>query len=183
MTATVSADEFADRMFQASLSTLDVLATYVGDRLGWYRALASGGPATAAELVQRAGGDIRYAKEWLEQQAAWCRRNVGWALRLPPGRLRSSPIRQPLHLAPLARMLSAAAKAACAMSAYREAAASAGATSRYARVGGYEPALVPERPALRLRPTRSCAGRTLVADVAGGLSSLAWPGLPRPGEG
>jgi hypothetical protein len=48
-----------------------VLSIYLGDRLGWYRALAEGGPATAEDLTARAGGATRYAKEWLEQQASY----------------------------------------------------------------------------------------------------------------
>jgi len=42
----------------------------IGDRLGLYRALASGGPATAAELAGRTGTDSRYVAEWLAGQAA-----------------------------------------------------------------------------------------------------------------
>jgi SAM-dependent methyltransferase len=49
---------------------MDLLTVYLGDRLGLYRALAAGGPATAAELATRAGTDERYTREWLEQQAA-----------------------------------------------------------------------------------------------------------------
>lgn len=124
MTATVSADQFADRLFHASLSTIDVLATYVGDRLGWYRALASGGPATPAELVERAGGNVRYAREWLEQQAA-----SGVLTLRPDGRFELPPgpaevltdADSLLFLAPLARMLSAAAvQLPALMTAYRE---------------------------------------------------------------
>ncbi len=37
---------------------------------GLYRALVEGGPATPADLARRAGIDPRYAREWLEQQAA-----------------------------------------------------------------------------------------------------------------
>ena len=37
----------------------------VGDRLGLFRALAEGGPATAEELAERAGVHERYALEWL----------------------------------------------------------------------------------------------------------------------
>ena len=37
-----TADEFAERLFQSSLGFVEVLATYLGDRLGWYRALAAG---------------------------------------------------------------------------------------------------------------------------------------------
>nr|MBA2530028.1 SAM-dependent methyltransferase [Euzebyales bacterium] len=67
----VTADEFAERLFGAALGTLEILSIYLGDRLGWYRALAHGGPASAADLVARAGGDPRYAREWLEQQAVY----------------------------------------------------------------------------------------------------------------
>jgi hypothetical protein len=49
---------------------LDVMSVYLGDRLGLYRVLRDGGPATAPELATRAGIDERYAREWLEQQAA-----------------------------------------------------------------------------------------------------------------
>jgi SAM-dependent methyltransferase len=42
----------------------------LGDRLGLYRALADGGPATAAELGRRTGTDERYVTEWLAGQAA-----------------------------------------------------------------------------------------------------------------
>lgn len=47
----------------------DILAIYLGDRVGWYRSLASDGPATAEELARRTGTHPRYAREWLEQQA------------------------------------------------------------------------------------------------------------------
>ena len=65
---TLTADEYAEKLFQSSVAFIDVIAAYLGDRLGWYRALASG-PATPEELVARAGGSARYAREWLEQQA------------------------------------------------------------------------------------------------------------------
>lgn len=42
----------------------------IGDRLGLYRALADGGPATQAELAKRTGCDERYLTEWLAAQAA-----------------------------------------------------------------------------------------------------------------
>lgn len=43
---------------------------YVGDRLGIYRALADGGPATASELAERTGLQPRLLREWLANQAA-----------------------------------------------------------------------------------------------------------------
>jgi len=42
----------------------------LGDRLGLYRALADGGPQTAAELAARTRTDARYVAEWLAGQAA-----------------------------------------------------------------------------------------------------------------
>jgi len=63
-------DAFAERLFAATLGAVDVLAVHVGDRLGWYRALAESGPLTSTALAQATGTAERYAREWLEQQAA-----------------------------------------------------------------------------------------------------------------
>ena len=60
----------ATRFFQASLGAAELMAAYLGIHLGLYDALASGGPMTAALLARRAGIAPRYAREWLEQQAA-----------------------------------------------------------------------------------------------------------------
>ncbi|SKC41263.1 class I SAM-dependent methyltransferase [Krasilnikoviella flava] len=65
-----SAEDFADRLLGATLGAIDTLAVYVGDALGWYRALDEYGPVTAAELAAATGTAERYAREWLEQQAA-----------------------------------------------------------------------------------------------------------------
>ena len=64
-----SADEFAERVLSAALGGIDLMAMYLGDRLGWYRSLAAEGPSTPEELAQRTGTSARYAREWLEQQA------------------------------------------------------------------------------------------------------------------
>lgn len=69
MKAEPDAEAVAGRIFNAALSTMDVLAVYLGDRLGWYRSLADDGPASPDELAQRTGTSERYAREWLEQQA------------------------------------------------------------------------------------------------------------------
>jgi SAM-dependent methyltransferase len=42
----------------------------LGDKLGLYKALAEGGPATPAELADRTGCDARYLQEWLHAQVA-----------------------------------------------------------------------------------------------------------------
>jgi predicted O-methyltransferase YrrM len=105
-------EEFADRLFRSALGTVEVLSIYLGDRLGWYRALAEGGPATADELVARAGGAPRYAKEWLEQQASYGILTVAddGKFALPDAAAEVLTDTESLnYLAPLARMLSAAA--------------------------------------------------------------------------
>jgi len=60
----------AERLFRSSLAALELYTIYLGDRLGLYRALRAGGPTTSAELAERTGTAERYAREWLEQQAA-----------------------------------------------------------------------------------------------------------------
>jgi SAM-dependent methyltransferase len=62
-------DALVERLSAAALGALDLLAVYLGDRLGLYRTLASQGTLTAGELARLAGIDERYAREWLEQQA------------------------------------------------------------------------------------------------------------------
>lgn len=62
-------EAFVERVFGDMLGMASICAVYLGDRLGLYRALADGGPATAPELATRAGIAERYAREWLEQQA------------------------------------------------------------------------------------------------------------------
>jgi 2-polyprenyl-3-methyl-5-hydroxy-6-metoxy-1,4-benzoquinol methylase len=57
-----------DRLLSAVVGAFEVAAVAIGDRLGWYRALADG-PSTAPQLAERTGTDPRYAREWLEQQA------------------------------------------------------------------------------------------------------------------
>ncbi|UCE86048.1 MAG: methyltransferase domain-containing protein [Deltaproteobacteria bacterium] len=43
---------------------------YLGDRMGLYRALRDGGPATSAELAERTGLHERWLREWLYAQGA-----------------------------------------------------------------------------------------------------------------
>jgi ubiquinone/menaquinone biosynthesis C-methylase UbiE len=121
--ASLTADEFAERLFQSSLGFVDVLACFLGDRLGWYRALAAGGPATPDELVARAGGTLRYAREWLEQQAVSGVLTVesDGRFRLPEGAAEVLTDENSLsYLAPLARMFGAAGSQLPALtSAYR----------------------------------------------------------------
>jgi len=67
--ADAAAGAFAGHTLEACTATLELACLYLGDRLGLYAALENG-PATATELAGRTGLDIRYVREWLEQQAA-----------------------------------------------------------------------------------------------------------------
>lgn len=62
------AQALALRMFMASLATAELMAAYLGLKLGLYDALDPDG-ATADTLAARARIAPRYAREWLEQQA------------------------------------------------------------------------------------------------------------------
>ena len=63
-------DALVERLFLATVGTWDVIAVYIGDRLGLYRTLAERGPMTSGDLADVCGLSERYVREWLEQQAA-----------------------------------------------------------------------------------------------------------------
>jgi SAM-dependent methyltransferase len=63
------AESLTERLFDAVLATMDLHAVYLGDRLGYYRALAEGDALTPGELAERTGTAERYTREWCEQQA------------------------------------------------------------------------------------------------------------------
>jgi SAM-dependent methyltransferase len=80
------ATELSERMLAQTLGVLEGAAIWLGTRLGWYAALRDGGPATAAELAERAGTRPRYTREWAEQQAvAGVLTLDGDRFALPPG--------------------------------------------------------------------------------------------------
>ena len=97
-----SADDVAERIFAMALAGAEAMSLYLGDRLGWYRSLASEGTATPAELASRTGTAERYAREWLEQQAV-CgilvahEEEAERRYELPPARRRRSPTRPALR--------------------------------------------------------------------------------------
>ena len=51
-------------------ATLNTALVVMGDRLGFYRALAGAGPLTPGELAARTDTAERYVREWLNAQAA-----------------------------------------------------------------------------------------------------------------
>jgi 2-polyprenyl-3-methyl-5-hydroxy-6-metoxy-1,4-benzoquinol methylase len=68
--ATERRDELVGRLFTNAIGAFDLFSVYAGDTLGFYRSLAERGPLTSGELADAAGVHERYAREWLEHQAA-----------------------------------------------------------------------------------------------------------------
>lgn len=64
----MNTEALAERLFGSALGALDALTVTIGSRLGLYEALHRAGPSTAAEVAVRTGTDVRYLREWLEQQ-------------------------------------------------------------------------------------------------------------------
>lgn len=62
--------EFVFRTVDEVGAALNAALVVMGDQLGYYRALADGGPLTPADLARRTGTDEHYAREWLHAQAA-----------------------------------------------------------------------------------------------------------------
>ncbi len=117
-------DAFVGRLFEASIGMFDVMSVYLGDRLGLYRAVRDGGGATSVELATLAGIDERYAREWLEQQAATAILDVDDVSAPADHRRYSLPEAHaealldpdsPHSIAPLARAAVACAKATAAV--------------------------------------------------------------------
>ncbi|WP_456825834.1 class I SAM-dependent methyltransferase [Cellulomonas sp. P5_E12] len=51
-------------------ATLNTALVVMGDKLGYYTAMADGRPTTPAELAEQTGTSEHYAREWLNNQAA-----------------------------------------------------------------------------------------------------------------
>ncbi|WP_439658856.1 class I SAM-dependent methyltransferase [Lentzea sp. HUAS TT2] len=62
--------EFVFRAVGEVGATLNAALVVMGDKLGYYRAMASGDPISPAELADRTGTAEPYAREWLNAQAA-----------------------------------------------------------------------------------------------------------------
>lgn len=196
-------DELVERLFGASIGMFDILSVYIGDRLGLYRALHAGGPATAADLAARAGIDERYAREWLEQQAVTAILEVDDVAAVAADRRYALPEAyaaplldpaSPWSMAPLARSL-----VGCAMvlpqllDAYRSGGGvewadygpdmieAQGDFNRPWLVGSFGSEILPAIPAVHERLSASAGAR--VADVACGVGwaaiaiAQAYPGV------
>jgi hypothetical protein len=62
-------DALVERMLAAKLGLMDLATIHIGERLGFYTALAKEPGLTSSELAQRTGTDERSVREWLECQA------------------------------------------------------------------------------------------------------------------
>jgi 2-polyprenyl-3-methyl-5-hydroxy-6-metoxy-1,4-benzoquinol methylase len=107
-------DAFIERLLQSASGAFHIFSIYIGDRLGFYRALAEGGPLTSAELAARTGTHERYAREWLEQQTVAgileveneSREAHQRRFRLPPGHVEPLLDRDSLnYVAPLTQLI------------------------------------------------------------------------------
>lgn len=64
-----SPEALTERLLSSMLGAFDVLSIFLGDQLGLYGPLANGW-VTSTEVAEASGIHERYAREWLEQQAA-----------------------------------------------------------------------------------------------------------------
>jgi 2-polyprenyl-3-methyl-5-hydroxy-6-metoxy-1,4-benzoquinol methylase len=109
-----SEEALSDRLFQATIQTMELFGVYLGKRLGLYATLHAKGPLTVAELAAAAGIAERYAREWLEQQAVAGFVAVDDAARPAAARRYRLPAEHvgvlvdpdhPAHVAPFAEMV------------------------------------------------------------------------------
>jgi protein-L-isoaspartate O-methyltransferase len=64
------AQAFVGKVFLDTAGYFNTVIASIGDRLGLFKALATGGPASSEELARRAGVSERYTREWLWAMAA-----------------------------------------------------------------------------------------------------------------
>jgi 2-polyprenyl-3-methyl-5-hydroxy-6-metoxy-1,4-benzoquinol methylase len=113
-TAQATADALTTRLLQSTIAALELYSIYLGKELGLYAALRAESSLTPAELATRTGIAVRYAREWLEQQAVAGLLAVHDASRPADERRYGLPAEHvnvlvtedhPAHLAPLAQMV------------------------------------------------------------------------------
>jgi SAM-dependent methyltransferase len=125
-----TAEELVGRLLEATIGALDIFSVYLGEQLGYYRALAEGSPLTSVELAARSGTQERYCREWLEQQTTTGIVVVADASAAPTERRYSLPAgyadvlvnpESEMFVAPVGRFLAlAVAQAPALLNAYRE---------------------------------------------------------------
>jgi 2-polyprenyl-3-methyl-5-hydroxy-6-metoxy-1,4-benzoquinol methylase len=64
------ADAFVGRVLGDTSAMTTVILAAIGDRLGLFKALATGGPAAPADLAAQTGCQERYVREWLGGMAS-----------------------------------------------------------------------------------------------------------------
>ena len=114
----ITAENYAERLFTATLGAYESLSVYAGLRLGWFAALAQDGPSTSAELADRTGTQERYCREFCELQAGLGTLTVksgsttkDRVYALPAGPAEVLLDEQSLnHLGPLTRLVAAAGR-------------------------------------------------------------------------
>ena len=106
--------DLTDRLFEATIGTLELFGVHIGSTLGLYEAIDRAGSVTEEELARRAEIHVRYAREWLEQQAVAGFLQVDDAAQPAPARRYHLPAAHrpvlidpvdPAHVAPFAPMV------------------------------------------------------------------------------
>jgi 2-polyprenyl-3-methyl-5-hydroxy-6-metoxy-1,4-benzoquinol methylase len=106
-------DAFMERMLQSASGLFNIFTVYIGDRLGFYQALAQQGWMNSMALAERTQTHERYVREWLEQQTVAgilevedeTRAALARRYRLPSGHDEVLADRESLnYLAPLAQI-------------------------------------------------------------------------------
>lgn len=114
MAVPTTEEALTNRLVESTIHALELYGIYLGKELGLYAAMQSGVPLTPPELARTTGIGLRYAREWLEQQAVAGLIMVDRASRPPDERRYSLPPEHvnvlvnedhTAHLAPLAQMV------------------------------------------------------------------------------
>ena len=112
-------DALVERLFGATLAAMDLFSVYLGEKMGFYRALSSSESMTSTQLATATDAHERYVREWLEQQAVTGLLEVSLnnaeatlrEFRLPPGHI--EPLTDPdslFTMTPLAQILAGCVK-------------------------------------------------------------------------
>src|SRR5712671_3749032 len=62
--------EFLSKVIGDFGASFSATLSYIGQKLGLYKAMATAGPVNSAELADRTNTNERYVREWLINQAA-----------------------------------------------------------------------------------------------------------------